>query len=251
MSHWYDKDGNPHHFVPKKSGEGTRSTTIKDARENGWLPSVSGILQVMSKPQLERWKMVQACTAVLTAPRGIGEGVDAFMNRVLFEEKEGEQEAKIAADRGTAIHDAISNFLNDKPFDPVWKVYVEAIRPIISALGKIEWSEKVLVGDGYAGRGDLCLRNPDNLILLDFKTASKLPDKGSWDDHRLQTSAYAATIHKPDRHVLTGNIYLSTKIPGETAFFVQEDWEETYEQGFLTLLKHWQWANKYCPGGKP
>jgi hypothetical protein len=250
-SHWYDVEGNPRHFVPKKTGPGNRATTIKDAREHGWLPSVTGIINVMAKPQLERWKMLQACSAVLTSPRREGEELDAFMNRVLFEDKEAEQEAKAAAERGTDLHDAISNALQAKGFDPKWKVYVQSILPVIEFMGKVRWIEKVLVGDGYAGRSDILIEGDENLALLDWKSCKTLPKEDSWTEHRLQSSAYAAALgNTGDKRLITGNIYLSTTLPGQTALFLQDDWKKTYEEGFVPLLKLWQFLNDY-KGGQP
>lgn len=247
--HWYDKDGNPHHWVEKKSGGGTRATTIKDAREHGWLPSVSAIVNVASKPQLERWKILQACTAVLTSPRRDGEGLDAFMDRVLFVDKEGEQEAKKAADRGTAIHDAVALAIKSEPFDEQWKPYVESAFRIINMLGKILWSEKVLVGYGYAGRADLLLENGKAIILPDIKTAKTMPKSDSWDSHKLQTAAYAAALgNTGDKPIITANIYLSTVNPGEAVYFLQDKWRTTYVCGFKPLLDYWCFANDFYPG---
>jgi PD-(D/E)XK nuclease superfamily len=250
--HYYDKDGNPHHWVEKKSGPGNRATTIKDARKNGWLPSVTGIVNVLAKPQLERWKMMQACSAVLTSPRREGEGLDAFMERVLFQDKEGEQEARIAAERGSGIHDAIASGLKEQPFDPAYFEYVNAAVGVLESLGKIVTVEKVVVGNGYAGRMDALVENAESLVVLDWKSASKLPEKDSWDDHKLQTAAYAATFGNTNgKRILTANLYLSTKQPGKTAFFVQDNWRETYERGFVPLLRYWQFANDYITEIKP
>lgn len=246
--HWYDVEGNPHHWIPKKDGSGNRATTIADARREGWLPSVSGILRVVNKPQLERWKMLQACTAVLTSPRKDGEGLDRFMERVLFEDEEHKAEAEAAASLGTDIHDAIGLALQGKPFEDKFRPYVMSVFPIVETLGKIVWIEKVVVGEGYAGRADALVDNDRNVVLLDWKSTKNLPKKESWPDHVLQTSAYAKAVgNVGDRHILTGNIYISTSRPGESAFFIQEDWPTTFEDGFKPLLKFWQWSNKYNP----
>jgi hypothetical protein len=115
----------------------------------------------------------------------------------------------------------------------------------------VVWIEKVVVGDGYAGRADICLENDQNLIVLDWKSAKTLPKTDSWDEHKLQTASYAATLgNTEDKPILTANLYLSTTVPGQTAFFVQDDWRRTYEEGFVPLLKVWRFLNEY-PGGQP
>lgn len=251
-SHWYYADGSSCYTLPKKSGPGLKVPTLADARELQLIPSVTTILRILHKPALQDWLIEQSVLAVLTTPRHPGEQDDAFIRRVLHDEKVQDQEAKTAADRGTMIHDAIASHLKGEQYDPRGLPYVEAVLPIIKMLGRIQWTEKNLAGDGYAGRSDILLENDINLILLDFKSAKTMPTKDSWPEHRLQTAAYAKTLgNVADKHVITGNIYLSTVEVGKVAYFLQEDWLRTYEEGFMPLVKYWQFSNDYIPGGKP
>lgn len=250
--HWYYPDSTPCFEVPKKSGNGMKKTTLREARELGLLPSVTTILRVLDKPALNAWLIEQSVLAVVTTPRKAGEKDDEFIHRVLHEERVQDAEAATAADRGTQIHDAIANALEAKEFDPQFKVYVEAVLPVIEFMGKVRWVEKILVGNGYAGRSDILIEGEDNLALLDFKSAKTLPKTESWTEHRLQSSAYAAALgNTGDKRLITGNIYLSTTLPGQTALFLQDDWRRTYEQGFVPLLKLWSFLNSYVPGGQP
>ena len=44
MGHYYDENGQPNHFQITQSGKNKgkkRPTTIRDAKKNGWLPSVT------------------------------------------------------------------------------------------------------------------------------------------------------------------------------------------------------------------
>jgi hypothetical protein len=232
-----------------------KKTTIKEARALGLLPSVTTILRVLDKPGLNQWMTEQAVLAVLTTPRKPGEQDDAFIQRVLHEEKVQDQEASTAAERGSGIHDAISAVLSGKApqmlIHKEWEPYVRAALSCLETLGKVVWIEKVVVGDGYAGRADILMENDQNLILLDWKSAKTLPKTDSWDEHKLQTASYAATLgNTGDKPILTANLYLSTTVPGQTAFFVQDDWRRTYEEGFVPLLKVWRFLNDY-PGGQP
>lgn len=242
-SRFYYPDGNPCFEIPKKRGEGMKSPTIADARELGLLPSVTTILKVLDRPNLNDWKATQACMAVLTSPRKEGEDLDAFVTRILQVEKVQEQEAKAAADKGSAIHDAIQLALTGQKFPVELNVYVQAVLPIVHSLGSVVWTEKVLVGDGYAGRADVLVESDRNIVLPDFKSTSKIP-KDSYTEHKLQTSAYAKCLgNTADRHVLTANIYISTSNPGEASISIQEDWITTFNCGFLPILRYWQWAN--------
>src|SRR5438552_18951743 len=95
-AHWYARDGSPCYEVVGKSTGRLRPTTIRDARENGWLPSTTTILRSLSRPELEAWKLEQAALVVLTTPRREGEELDTFVQRVLHEERQQDQEAAAA-----------------------------------------------------------------------------------------------------------------------------------------------------------
>lgn len=249
-SHWYFRNGDPCYQVPMKTKSGMKKTTLADARELDLLPSVTTILRVLDKPALNEWKTEQAVLAALTSPRLSGESVDDFIHRIFQVERVQEAEAAAAAAKGTGIHDAIADALQAKPFDPQYTPYVKAVFPMIEALGKVVWVERILIGDGYAGRSDLLVENDVNQVLLDFKSTKKIP-KQSYDEHKIQTAFYAKTLPKPaNKHLLTGNIYLSTANPGEISLSAQEDWEETYERAAKPLIQIWNFLNDYYPGGK-
>ena len=57
--HWYLPNGNPAYTVIGKNGK-ERNTTVKDAREQGLLPSVTTIIGCAAKPALDVWKQQQA-----------------------------------------------------------------------------------------------------------------------------------------------------------------------------------------------
>lgn len=249
--HYYTQTGEPAHFVPKKTGGGTRSTNITDARKLGLLPSVTTVLKTLNKPALNSWLIKQAVMAVVTAPTLPGESIDDKLVRVLEVEKQQDQESQIARDMGTQIHEALELAIMDKAWDHSLEAFVRPILEWRVATGNVVWTEQVLVGDGYAGKADLLLDNEllNVLILTDFKTTSKLPEKDSWLEHKLQTAAYAKAMgNTGDKRIVTCNVYLSTKTPGQYAVFTQTDWPQTYACGFKPLLDYWCWSNNYYPG---
>ena len=237
--HWYLPDGTPFFEVPYADlKKGMRKATLADARKVGALPSVTTIMQSLAKPQLEAWKIEQACLAVLTAPRAAGEELDVFVKRVLGEERQQDAEAAAARDLGTRIHAAMELALQDQPFDETLSAYVLPAIAEIKRHGKVKRSEFVVVGEGYAGRCDLEL---EPLCLVDFKTTKTLPTKASWPEHQLQLSAYAATMKRDD--VATANLYISTAQPGSFAWFENPPWWKTFQHGFSPLRTLWQWQH--------
>lgn len=252
-AHFYLPDGTPLYEVPYADpSKGFRKATLSDARKVGAFPGVTTILKVLDQPDLNTWKTEQAVLAVLSTPRMPNEKLDQFVHRVLHEEKVQEEEARKARETGNQIHKALSLALMDQQWDHSLESYVTPVVEWVKFNGKIVWTEKVLVGDGYAGRADLLIDNGilNSLLLTDFKTCGKLPTKDSWLEHKLQTAAYAKTIgNTGDKRIITCNVYLSTKEPGKYAVFTQDEWQETYACGFRPILDYWRWANKYYPGG--
>lgn len=245
-SHWYYTDGRPCYELPKADGKGMKSPTLADARKLGLVPSVTTILQTLAKPALQSWLIEQAVLAVLTSPRQPGEPDDAFVKRILQVERVQDQEAAKARDVGTQIHDAIEKAFSGQEWDKSLDAFVAPVLAWQQATGQVVWTEKILVGNGYAGRADALLQGK-GMMLVDFKTTSKLPEKDSWLEHKLQTAAYASSIGQTDGPVITGNVYISTKEPGQFRVFTQDDWTTTYQKGFLPLLQFWQWSNRYTP----
>lgn len=251
QGHYYDPiTKEARHFVPKKTGVGNRATTITDAKANNWYPGVTTVLRVLDKPALNEWKVKQGVMAVMTAPTLGNETIDDKIIRVLDVEKQDEEEAQIAADRGKDIHEAIENAINLREWDIRWREYVIPVMDMISVIGKVIATEQIVVGQGYGGKMDLLLDNDtlNTLIVTDIKTCKKLPEKGSWPEHRLQTAAYAAALgNTNDRRIMTMNIYLNTTTPGQVTHFSQDDWQNTFSEGFMPVLRYWQWMKGYYP----
>ena len=64
----------------------------------------------------------------------------------------------------------------------------------------------------------------------------------------MQVAAYAKALgNTGNKRIVTALIYISTKTPGEVVVHVEEDWLKTYEDGFVPLMKVWQFANSYQP----
>ena len=87
-SHWYKLDGTPCHQVPRAKGSGLRATTLRDARKLQLFPSVTSILGIFSKPQLDKWKMQQVALASMRLDRSEGESDEYFAGRIIDDDIE-------------------------------------------------------------------------------------------------------------------------------------------------------------------
>lgn len=182
-AHWYTVAGVAQHTVIGANGE-ERSTTLRDARKMNLLPSVTSILNVISKPGLEFWKQEQAILAALTLPRLDGEDTDKFAARVV---EDMEAQVEKAASFGTLIHAGIED-INSRgsaaSFPPEIERWMDSYAAWRNAsLIRYLGSEEVAVGDGYAGRYDLLAEHAEHgVCLIDFKTQNMKGGKPNFYD---------------------------------------------------------------------
>jgi len=239
--HWYNRAGDPCHFVEKKDGSGFRPTTLADARKNGWLPSVTTITKVLAAPALVEWKVRNAIEAALTTPRIEGETLDQFADRVM--EIDAESIGKAARDLGTEVHQTIEDCMDSKPYNKELESFVAPAVAAAFRYGIPYMSEQILVGEKYAGKVDVVMQDElGNLTVVDFKTtkAKTLPKK-SYVEHRLQLAAYAKVIGS--RVNKTVNIYISTINPGEVSI-TENEWVDDFV-AFSRVVDVWYWQNNY------
>lgn len=245
--HWYTVDGQPAYTIAKKDGSGDRPTTLRDARKMNLLPSVTTVLKVLHKPALVTWLIEQAVLVAVTAPRLPGEELDAFIQRVLRDEKQQDAEAQKARDLGTDIHAAIEQAVTGQPWDISLAVHVNPVLEALKPFGTMRYAEKIIVGKGYAGKTDYIAETDREIFIADFKTTKKLP-KEPWDEHKLQLSAYAAGLGDTgDKWIRIVNIYISTTEPGNIAVLDAGDCVQIYGDGFAPLVQYWQWQVGYVP----
>ena len=239
------------YFVPKKDGTGNRPTNIADARKGNLLPGVTQIVKDTLKSYgLEKYFIRQAVEAIATAPDVPGEDTGAKIERVIYIEAQQDEEARIARDRGTEIHDALESLAKGNQIPEELKPWTIPIWQFVSGMGKVMGIEKVLCGNGYAGRTDLIIGHGLEFILVDYKTAKKFPEKEPWDEQKLQLSAYARAFkdkYTSDETVRVGNLYISTVEPGKFMWLEHKEWEDTYANGFSPLFKVWKWLHKFTP----
>ena len=230
--HWYSRDGKPAYEVPYADpSKGMRPVNLSDARKLGLLPSVTTIIQEAAKPGLERWKVTQGILSALTLPRLPDEPLDGFAERAM---KDSQEQARKAAERGTAIHAAIQIAYETDQIEPQLSDYVmAAMAKIDNTFGmKAYEAERTIVRPDYGGKRDLSTLG----LVLDVKTKEFGPDfkKLAWDEHCIQLAAYR---EPGDR---CANVFVSVNNPG--LVHIHEWKEEELQRGWLmfcALKDYW------------
>lgn len=217
-AHYYRSDGTSCHELPNKSKPGTfRATTLRDARALGLLPSVTTILSVLARPQLDDWKHRQITEWCRLNPYG-SENAEVWHAQAM----EGAF-AKVsdAADLGTDIHKALEQHFQGQAFAPALAPYVEAVDKWAKAEGiTFEQHELRLASKslGFAGTTDAVISCERGRGILDFKSRKTVAGKPAtpYDTQPMQIAAYwvACFGHFSGSAEIGCNLFISTTEPG-------------------------------------
>lgn len=254
-SHWYKhEDGlwKPCFEVPKASGKGMKKPNRDDAQALGLAPSVTTILGVINKPDLNNYIRRQTIMAALTLPRIPGEDEGSFAKRVI---EDSEQHGLAARELGTRIHKCIEEQLTD----PERYIVPIDLRPFIAPFyawcmeNIIEiYSTEKIVGDmalGYAGMLDLhCKLKDVGDAVVDFKTQSVKNDKPVfYPEYVAQLAAYAAALKKD---VSLVSVVIDSKTPRAPFVHVYPKDRKGYYL-FLSAFDWWKHINKWNSAQEP
>lgn len=238
--HWYDQDGEPKYTIIGANGK-ERNTTLRDAKKEGFVPSVTTIIAMIAKPSLENWKIDQALKSALTLERYEDESLQSFTYRC---KEDSKKIGKKAAEEGTKIHAQIEKgFLGKvktKPYKVINKWLTETFP-------NEEWiAEDSFCADlGYGGKIDLYSKSG---IFIDFKTKDNLegkdPAKLVYDEHGMQLSAYAQGCGYKD--VDRVSIFVDRKNTNLIACHIW-DKESHYKhvKMFNNILEYWKLVKNY------
>jgi hypothetical protein len=232
-----------------------RSTNLTDARKLGLLPSITNYLGILDKPMLSAWRVEQGILAALTLPRIDGETDDDFAKRVVHD---SESQVTQAADRGTAIHNLLENYLLGLPIDQN-SPYLNLVLPTIEWLSRnvklCHYTEKTVVHPKFAGRLDMKAEIAGvGIAVIDFKTRKKTKDGKFlvYPENGLQLSAYLEADKlgcEPEYHATDRiSIIIGSEEAGEPHIHVWDraDHEASYE-AFLAITTVWSFLKKYNP----
>lgn len=128
-------------------------------------------------------------------------GLDAWRSRV--GEREAERVGRIAAQRGTKIHEMCENYLNNKELNlkselPLFQMGFKILLQELNKISLVYHQEIALYSDrfGIAGRVD-CIGVYDGcLSIIDFKTSAKMKKREWIEGYFIQTSFYAAAYYE-------------------------------------------------------
>ena len=243
-AHWYTRSGEVAYTVTAKDGN-QRPTTLRDARKLSLVPSVTTIIRCAAAPGLEYWKVQQAIMAALTLPKVDGESEEAYLSRILSDSKE---QARKAAERGTAIHAAVQGHYEGEPPSEEFFPHVQAAdKALYEWTQWKEWraEESFAHPLGFGGKVDL---RATSLFLADAKT-KEFDEAGAktlktWDEHAMQLAAYRHGLGMDKARCAI--VYVSTTTPGLAKLI--EIPEEELQKGwkcFYSLLHFWQAKNNY------
>ena len=242
--HWYDRQGNPVYEVPSADGKKMVKPDIRHAKKLGLYPGTTTIIREAAKPGLERWKTQQAILSALTLPRLDGESLDSFAERAL---RDSGEQAKKAAERGTAIHGSIQGHYEGQGCPDEYRVFVAStVRAIHEKYGDMGWTPEVSFSHplGFGGKADLYTKW-ELSVVLDIKSKEfseeQLADKKfrlAWDEHAIQLAAYREGLELPK--AVCANVFVSVNNPG--LVHIHEWPEEELKRGwrmFQALLDYW------------
>lgn len=230
--HYYRLDGTPFYTIVGKNGK-ERPTTLRDARKLGLVPSVTGIIRLLSAPGLEQWKANELLMAALTAPPCVGPE-SAWIAEI---KKTAGERAAQAAELGTKIHAGVERAIRDCYYeDSTVEYVVPAIKAIEDAFGRREWfvERSFATPLGYGGKLDL---HCDDLIL-DIKSKDFEPGHKElhYDEHCMQLAAYRqGLMPRNPSEIKCGNVFVSRTHPGLVHVHV---WDEDEIQRGTAMFNH-------------
>jgi len=238
--HWYTQEGEPMYTIIGANGK-ERNTTLRDAKKESLVPSVTTILGMIAKPSLENWKINQALNSALTLERQEGESLDSFAFRC---KQDSKKIGLDAAAKGTKIHYEIEKgFLGEgksKPYKVI-KKWLDKNFP------NEEWiaEDSFCADSGYGGKIDLYSKSG---IFIDFKTKDnledKVPSKLVYDEHGMQLSAYAQGCGFDD--VERVSIFVDRANTGLIACHIwDKDTHARHLSMFNSILEYWKLVKNY------
>lgn len=239
--HWYARNGDPCYTQPDG-----KPTTLRHARKQLLVPSVTTVTGIMAKPGLQNWLVNQALDAALTLPRIDGETLEEFKQRAIKDA--GEQAAK-ARDNGTAIHGSMELAIQGKPYDAAHLDHVKATMTECDANGLFlsqgEAERSFAHALGYGGKCDWHSKSLN--LVLDFKTKDVIDDakKLVWPEHSIQLAAYREGFGLPTARCF--NVFIGVR--DKRVVVIEHDADDIADgwKQFQACLGLWKAMKGYDP----
>ena len=167
-------------------------------------PSITSVLSIRDKKGLHEWR------------QRVGEEV---ANHVMIQ----------AANRGTAVHNMVEDYLNNVDLEQVDKykkqflprMMFNVLKPELSKINNIRLQEAQMFSSDYtvAGRVD-CIAEYDGVLsIVDFKTSTKEKNESWIENYFIQGSAYAEMFKEHFGEEVTQVVILIVTEEGTTQVF--------------------------------
>ena len=147
-------------------------------------------------PEGKLYPSVTGITGVLGESEGKPDYIAEWIDRVGKEV--ADKISNQAATRGTLIHESIEHYLQGQTpkfdmFQQIESAMFKQVLPILSDIDNIHCMETPLWSDKFqmAGTVDLIAEYKDELMVIDWKTASRYKTRDDIQDYFLQTAIYA------------------------------------------------------------
>jgi genome maintenance exonuclease 1 len=167
-------------------------------------PSITSVLSIRDKKGLHEWR------------QKVGEEV---ANHVMIQ----------AANRGTAVHNMVEDYLNNVDLEQVDKykkqflprMMFNVLKPELSKINNIRLQEAQMFSSDYtvAGRVDCIAEYDDVLSIVDFKTSTKEKNESWIENYFIQGSAYAEMFKEHFGEEVTQIVILIVTEEGTTQVF--------------------------------
>lgn len=243
---WYDRDGTV-----------VDGATLREARANHYYPSVTSILEVISKPGVEVWKRnIIIDEAMKMSPIFADHEMDEFKEAV---RERAEAKFKEAAYLGTLFHEDIERYMIYGEKSELSNLPMDSAVAIKDKMKELEISVEIIeqkfvktVGISYAGTIDIIgYRMAGDVkvpLVLDWKTQATNGGRPRYyDQWPMQLAAYANAIDiafLPKFEIW--NCVVSTTDPGSVWF---KRWKNPLKwlAAFDAAHELWSMLNNYDP----
>lgn len=243
---WYTATGEQVASVPSADGKKQVKPTIVHARKHDLGPGVTTIIGCAHREDLVRWQINQGIMAALTSSRRTGETDADFVARILDDSKE---QARTAADLGTAIHASIQSYFEGGIPGPEHTQHIQgALLALQSACGLQQWATEKGVASAYGYGTKADLSSPEWVVDIKSKDGDEeaLRKLKLYESYTMQLAATNEALGGGRRKA--GILYVSRTHPGVAVLLAAQPAEMEKGMGmFLALLRYWQIKNNFRP----
>lgn len=219
-SHWYYPDATPCYEVDSADGKKKVKTTLAHAKKLGLVPSVTTVLSLLAKPELDAWRAEQLLLASLTLHRLDNESDQDYVKRIIADSEAYSQQAM---DFGNTIHAYIEYlFAVDAERPDVEDKFADAITAFIRE-HKISGNCEILASnERVAGRVDFFGEFDGHTAIIDWKSQGTKNGKVNYYETWIYQLVGYARLLKQDLN----SIKLINVVISKEGFVDHKVWEQ-------------------------